>query len=196
MNVSCARTSTSVWPRLTSHLILKGCELGVCITDDVVEGSAQLSIAAGEDFATMTLPGPLNTVSLEAARRHVSRRVGQGDEQILCHLIRPEAQCTPRTFHDSLWAQTAKDTCLVVLTGVEAGDHGIVRSRQLCLASWTCSVFRGTPVETRAAGAVNTEDMTVGFSRLSNNDPCTWMQGRANTCRLSPGPAHAAPRDT
>lgn len=79
----------------------------------------------------MALPGPLHTVSLEAARRHVSRCVRQGDEQILCHLIRPEAQCTSRTFHDSLWAQTAEDTCLVVLTGVEVGDHGIVRSRQL-----------------------------------------------------------------
>lgn len=144
----------------------------------------------------MALPGPLHTVPLEAASRHVSRCVRQGDEQILCHLIRPEAQCTSRTFHDSLWAQATEDTGLVVLTGVEVGDHGIVRSRQLCLTCWTSSVFRGTPVETGAAGAVNTEDMTVGFSWVSNNDPYTWMRGRVNTCRLSPGPAHAAPRDT
>lgn len=78
MNVSSSWTETFVWQRLTGHLILKGCELGVCITDDVVEGSAQLSITAGEDFTTMALPGPLHTVLLESARRHESRCVRQG----------------------------------------------------------------------------------------------------------------------
>lgn len=87
----------------------------------------------------------------------------QGDEQILRHLVRPEAQCTARTFHDGLWAQATEDTGLVVLTWVEIGDHGIVGSRQLGLTCWTPSVFRRGPVETGAADAVDAENMTFGF---------------------------------
>jgi hypothetical protein len=91
----------------------------------------------------------------------------QRDEQILCHLIRPEAQCTSRTFHDCFWAQTTEDTGLVVLTWVQVGDDGIVGSRQLCLTCWTPSVLRGRPIEPGAADAVNTKNMTVGFLSLA-----------------------------
>lgn len=105
----------------------------------------------------------LHTVSLAPARRRVSRRMRQGDKQVLCQLVRPEAQRTSRTFHDSFWAKTTEDAGLVVLAGVEVGDHGVVGSRQLRLACWTPSLVRGVPVETGAAGAVNAKDVTVGF---------------------------------
>lgn len=94
-----------------------------------------------------------------------------GDVQILCHLVRPKAQCSSRTFHDSFWAQTTENTGLVVLTWVKVGDHGIVGSRQLRLTCWTSSLFRGTPVETGPAGAVDAEDMTVGFVGSATANP-------------------------
>ena len=96
-------------------------------------------------------------------RSHQASCTRQRDEQILCHLIRPEAQCTSRTFRDSFWAEATEDTGLVVLTWVEVGDHGVVGSRQLCLTCWTPSVFRSNPIKAGAADAINTKDMTVGF---------------------------------
>lgn len=105
----------------------------------------------------------------------MSRRAA-GNEQILCHLVRPKAQCPSRTFHDSFWAQTTEDTGLVVFTRVEVGDHGVVGSRQLCLTCWTSSLFRCAPVETGAADAVNTKDMTVEYFDSATMTPCTYAR--------------------
>lgn len=140
---------------------MKGCYLGVCIVDDAIKSSVQFIVTAGQDPATVALPGPERpcwSVGFQSYFHHIWK---QSNEQILYHLIGPKAEATSRTFHDGLWTQSAEDARFIVLTWVQIGERGVVGSRQACLASRTHAlVARGTS-ETSAMTAVDTEYMTL-----------------------------------
>lgn len=147
----------------TGDFILKACELRVGIIDDVVDRSIQISVSIGQDLATMAFPDSDRGSSSVCVCLQVFPEVpmARRDEQVLCHLVGPKAQRASCTFHDSLWAQSTEDTGFVVLAGVEVGDHGIIRPRQMRLACWAYAAFCSTAAEASMVGAIDAKGMAI-----------------------------------
>lgn len=109
--------------------------------------------------------------------------VGQGLVEVLLvvdilgGLVRPEAQGAASTLHDDVWTEAAEDAGLVVLTGVEIGNDGIVWVVELGVAGRAGGTSRGLGAcDAKSMGAVEAEDVTgarcIGSEPRQNSQGC------------------------
>ena len=81
--------------------------------------------------------------------------------RLLCSLICPEAKSPSGAFHYDVWAEAAEDTRLVVLAGVEIGDHSVVWLGKLRAAGWTGGTSgRLLACQTQPMNALQAENVT------------------------------------
>ena len=114
--------------------------------------------------------------SLFKAKTKVGVFVGQGlvevllVEDILGHLICPEAECSTSTFHDDVRAKATQDTRFVFFTWVEVCDRGVVGAIELAVASragraWSILLAS----EAESLSALEAEDVTTPNHQKTND---------------------------